>query len=52
MHAQEVIDMHKAMLNFTASVHPGRLDYINELLGACYKVIQFVMNLKTFIFRN
>lgn len=38
MHAQEVIDMHKAMLNFTGSVHSDRLDYINELLAACYKV--------------
>ncbi|GMH38811.1 hypothetical protein BSKO_06709 [Bryopsis sp. KO-2023] len=39
MHAQEVIDMYKAMLHFTGNVYSDRLDYVNEILGECYKAL-------------
>ena len=38
MHAGEVGEMYVALLSFTGSVHPDRLDYVNGLLAACYKV--------------
>lgn len=41
MHAADVIDMYVAMLNFTATVYPENLDYVNGLMTTCYKVKPF-----------
>ncbi|CAD7699400.1 unnamed protein product, partial [Ostreobium quekettii] len=40
MHAGEVIEMYVALLAFTGSVHPDRLDYVNGLLEACHKALR------------